>query len=288
MQQKIHAQKINGFVTKKCNKYILTEKQRYFVEKAKRINVKKYRPFSCSDFPELSNVYFRQMIYRLKNHIELYVKSTPCYYKVKGVKIHDSDILVTKKPTGDDMLDILLHVREQPAAIHDIKLQFPSDLHKIYSKMPSCEMDPINKCIIETIPGLAQNIFAKLLIYPKMIQVDIACTNSPLIYDVNGALKIVYFLGRLYQFLWFLGDFKAEFPEIWDWVVTQYHFGKDGKEELNGKMFHRTVEEFSTGLVRFYTKEMPDGKTIARFEEAQNPNNSLNKEIDKMIATSIM
>jgi len=287
MQQKVTTQKINGFVTKRCNEGILTDKQRYFIGKAKRINVEKHRPFSCYDFPELSSVNFRQMIYRLKGHIELYTKSTPCFYKVKGIKIHLSDTIVTEKPTGEAMYDILLHVRQQPPAIHDIKLQFPSDLHGIYSKKPFCKMNPKNKCIIEKIPGLSPNIFAKLLIYPSMIQVDIACTNSPLIYDVNGALKLVCFLGRLYQYLWFLGDFQAEIPEIWDWVVTQYHFGKDGTEELNGKMFHRTIEEFSTGLVRFYSKRMPDGKTIARFEVTQNPKNSLDKEIDKMIATSL-
>ena len=92
--------KSNGFVTNKSNRYTLTKKQNQFLDKAKDINIGLRRPFSCSDFPEFSDSNFRQMIYRLKGHIEIIVKSNPCFYKVKSVQLdkrRDGHICINTK-----------------------------------------------------------------------------------------------------------------------------------------------------------------------------------------------
>jgi hypothetical protein len=43
-------------------------------------------------------------------------------------------------------------------------------------------------------------------------------------------------------------------PEVSQWVVTQWHCGKDGKREISGKSFNITYKTWSGALVRIYLK----------------------------------
>ena len=71
--------------------------------------------------------------------------------------------------------------------------------------------------------------------------------------------------------------------EVNNWKLTHYHFGKDGRESYSGRRFNHTYEEMAEGLVRFYTKIMPNGTIIPRFEQIQTPHNTLDREIQNMM-----
>ena len=81
--------------------------------------------------------------------------------------------------------------------------------------------------------------------------------------------------------------YEIDLPDFKKWIVTHYHFGKDGSEEYNGQMFHRTFEDLECGLVRFFSKKLKDNKIIPRIEIIQSPQISLDKEINRMIETEL-
>lgn len=273
----------NELVTVVCNtRHGFTKRETSFLEKATRINKTEQRPFSFLDFPGLTKGNFRQIIYKLHDHIEVVYKSRPCYYKIKGIELAGDSHRITQRVMGENTISLLQKLRDQPPKIHDLKLQFSSNLYSIL-KDKKCSLDPHNKSIKLNTPSLDNNITAKFLVYPKTVQVDIGCTFKPFVYDIPGLSYLTYFLGRICGYIDAITEFKAEYPPATKWIITHYHFGKDGTEEYNGQLFHRTFEEFSSGLVRFYSKTMPGGKIIPRIEQIVTPKISLDQEIERMI-----
>lgn len=278
--------KTNGFVTNESNRYGITKKQKQFLDKAKNIHLIHKRPFSCGDFPELSDSNFRQMIFQLKKYLETYVKSNPCYYRVKSVSLDKNDQIITDHPTGEKLFWMLNQLKEQPPAIHDIKIQFNSNLYETISKIPVVDINPNNKGIFlncELISGYR----TKLSIYPTKIQVDVACTFNPIIYDNQGAISLIVLLTNLQNFLSRFGNNHTEIPDFRQWIITHYHFGRDGKEEWNGESFHITIADAFEGLTRYYSKEMPNGKRIPRAEQIRTTKNNVSNELEKMFSLNI-
>jgi hypothetical protein len=63
-------------------------------------------------------------------------------------------------------------------------------------------------------------------------------------------------------------------PDVSDWIVTQWHYGKDGKKEISGKSFNVTFQTWSGALVRIYLKK--SGKKFkARKEIIESPRKPL-------------
>jgi len=272
---------INGLVTNYSNGRHVTICQEQFLRRAIEINKNQHRPFSYLDFPQMSAGHFRQMKHTFRDIIKIEVKSNPCFYRIKGIPVLSGRLSVTDNRTGANMFTILKNLREQPPKIHDIKLKFSSDLHHILIKKGE-KPNPTNSGIFKPF-RLDDFTLSRLSVYPETIQIDLGCSHRPLVYDILGVFQLVFYLGQLHEIMTRLGDFQSRLPFFGEWIVTHYHFGKDGSETYSGQSFHRTFEDLSAGLVRFYSKEMHDGKTISRFEQVQTPNQSLNKEIDKII-----
>lgn len=278
--EKIADMKTNTSITNESNRYPYTRTQKDFLAKAEEICRRKGR-FCCADFPELSNGNFRQLVHRIRNCLELDFRSNPCFYRLKGMSPEDIKT-VTEKPTGDRMIDILQRLREQPPKIHDIKVKFNYPLHKKLERAGAVP-DPTNKGIRFTALRMGNDFTIKIMVYPNTVQIDLGCTNNPLVYDISGAVKLTSFLGRLYQELYVFAHYDAYLPQIGKWIVTHYHFGKDGSETYSGQLYHLTYENVATGLIRFYSKPMSDGRIVSRIEQIQRPNNTLDQEIDNMI-----
>lgn len=276
--------KINRSVTNDSNKNP-TRRQRHFLIKA-RMKCKEKGRFCCADFPELSAGNFRQMIHRLRDSIELDYRSNPCFYRLK--KMTPEDIAtVTEKPTGDGMIHILRSLKEQPPKIHDIKLKFNYPLHSKLVR-DGLQPNPANHGIPLNDLRIPPGFITKIMVYPNTVQVDLGCTNNPLVYDIAGVVKITLFLGQLYQMLYLYAYYDEHLPLPGKWIVTHYHFGKDGSEVYSGQLYHKTFENVATGLIRFYSKTFSDGKTVPRIEQIQSPNNTLDEEIEKMIEHEII
>jgi len=189
---------------------------------------------------------------------------------------------ITHRVMGEEMINILKKLIQQPPSIHDLKLQFESNLHSKLLEYGH-QIIPSNHGIILKLPRFNTNITAKVLVYPRTTQVDIGCTFKPFVYDISGVLKLTALLGRITERISLLVGSNVEIPEINKWIVTHYHFGKDGKDEYNGQSYHRSYEEVANGFVRFYSKKMDNGTTIPRVEQIQSPHHSLDKAISKII-----
>jgi hypothetical protein len=235
----------------------------------------------------LTNGNFRQYILKYKSFIEIVIHGRPTYYKLKGITLPGDSKRLTQKVTGDGMMEILYSLREQPPSIHDLKLKFHSNLHGVLLDMGHTQ-HPSNHGILLKIPQLDYNITSKVLVYPNTVQIDIGCTFRPFVYGISGVTNLAFVLGRIYQCIFFMAGNAANIPDILQWIITHYHFGKDGTETISGQMFHRTFEDTASGLVRFYSKLMKNGDIIPRVEKICTPGVTLDQEINKMIAQEVM
>lgn len=175
------------------------------------------------------------------------------------------------------MLSLLENLKEQPPAIHDLKFSIDSDIHQ-YLK-DSYPVNQSNNGIKLHIPLFDKKIIVKAMIYPKKLQLDIGCSYRPFVYDLSGMLDLCSILGQIWNYLHIISYIDAQIPHISSWIITHYHFGKDGSETYSGKSFHMTYDDAFQGMVRFYSKKYPDGKVIPRLEGIFTPKISLEQEL---------
>jgi hypothetical protein len=77
---------------------------------------------------------------------------------------------------------------------------------------------------------------------------------------------------------------RSVVPNVSNWVVMQWHFGKDGKKEIAGKSFHVTYRNWSGALIRIYLKKTGN-KFRARKEVIEQPRKRLPDAFEeKMLA----
>ena len=253
-----------------------------FIDRAYTINVDGHNPFCVTDYPNLSKCNFRRIIRRLGDNIERVGNGRPQFYKLRGIKLPGDTRKVTLEPMRvqeEDFVRLLSTLKEQPAKIHDIKIRIDSsELHgalldKGYSK------NEHNHSIKVNFEGVDNNVTTKILIYPNTIQVDIGCTYRPLIYNIDTVWYLHEHLSKVSYHL--TGLSGVVLPTVNNWVITHWHFNKDGTTAYNGQNFQHTIEDVNTGLIRFYSKLMENGERIPRLEEIQTPQNSLDDEMKR-------
>lgn len=182
----------------------------------------------------------------------------------------------------NEINSILRSLKEQPPAIHDIKIKFESGMLYEILNDGTRNINPNNKGIaLESLSW--GNILVKIMVYPKTVHIDLGCTYQPYGYSCGGAIEFRKTLENARKYLLEQGQNKASISPVGSWIITQYHFGKDGREELAGRDFEHTWEEIEKGVMRFYSKRMPNGKTIARLENIRIPNRTVDEETELMI-----
>ena len=271
---------INAFLTKTCNGQRVLPSERKFLQQCLSKNLILKLPFCYCDFPDMTPNHFRQMVHRLKKFIKVTHQGRPTYYKIIGVPCVKNLPYVTEEPTGPSMMyDVLESLEIEQLKIHDVKLSANSNLHD-YLKLSNLTPNKNNKGY-KLKYDLAPDTFAKIMVYPKSLQLDIACSNKPLVYDISGILRLTYLLGVL------CGMLRNHSPHVLispldEWGVLHYHIGKDGSSEFSGDSFHMTFNEFSSDMVRLYVKKFPDGKRV-RLEKIETPKISLGEQIEKIL-----
>lgn len=88
----------------------------------------------------------------------------------------------------------------------------------------------------------------------------LGCSTNPLDVTPEGLADLSAVLGKIQTRL---EDALRASPEVAtqvvpfvsNWVVTQWHCGKDGKREISGKSFNLTYKTWSGALVRIYLKK---------------------------------
>jgi len=252
------------------------------VDRAYVINVEEHNAFCVDDYPNLSRVNFRRIIRKLGDNIERVGNGRPQFYKLRGIKLPGDSRKVTLEPMRvqeEYFVELISKLKEQPPRIHDIKIRIDnSELHtrllqKGFSK------NKHNHSIKINFEGIDNNVTTKILVYPNTIQVDIGCTYMPLIYNIDTVWYLHEHLSKVSYHL--TGLSGVILPTVNNWIITHWHFNKDGTTAYNGQNFHYTIEDVNTGLIRFYSKLMKNGERIPRLEEIQTPQNTLDDEMKR-------
>ena len=181
-----------------------------------------------------------------------------------------------------NLFEIIELIGNQQAQIHDIKLKFGSEVHGRLKEIGH-NIHPHNKGIgLTYIPRDDKRFTIKAQIYPKTVQVDVACTNNPISYDVPSLLYLKKLLTEFSMYLFDISGMQT--PPAGDWIITHYHLNKDGEIEINGDRFNITINNLTGGLIRFYSKVMPDGTCHGRIEQIKTPNITLTEALQRAMA----
>jgi len=259
-----------------------------FIDRAYIINVEEHNAFCVDDYPNLSKCNFRSIIRKLGDDIERVGNGRPQFYKLRGIKLPGDTRKVTLEPMRvqeEHFVELISKLKEQPPRIHDIKIRIDdSELHKEllqkgYSK------DKHNHSIKINFEGIDNNVTTKILVYPNTIQVDIGCTYRPIVYDPETVWYLHEHLSKVSYHL--TGLSGVILPTVNNWIITHWHFNKDGTTAYNGQNFQYTIEDVNTGLIRFYSKLMENGERIPRLEQIQTPQNSLADEMKRAMFSGL-
>jgi len=262
--------------------------QQWFLKKA-RILCRIKGDFRGSDFIEMSNDAFRKQVSRLMKKGLVFPLSTGAgkSYIVKGEKqfIERGDVTLEGIGVGIEFEKILRDVSIQYPKIHNIKIKFSStELHYFLKK--SRQPEEYNQRIDMGFYKLNHHVGANVGVYPNMVEIDLSCTNEPIVYDTKGALELISILQKLRDSLIYQTTLRADdVPDCLEWTITQYHFNKDSQRTYSGEKYKVTVSEMSAGLIRFYSKKFDDGVIRVRLEQSRSPNIRLAEEVVKMIKT---
>jgi hypothetical protein len=108
----------------------------------------------------------------------------------------------------------------------------------------------------------------------------VKCSQHPIEVTPEGLSDFTSILGKV-SFLLEEAAESSSFvfkhsvvPDVSSWIVTQWHFGRDGKKEISGKSYHVTYRNWSGALIRVYLKKTGD-KFRARKEVVEQPRKPL-------------
>lgn len=268
----------NNYVTNVCNSNGIfpIRSQFKFIKRALEMNVIAKKQFCYLDF-EMSNGYFRQMIYRLNRIIIKEINSRPASYRLKGIIIPGN---ITKKYTGArtsavsvDFEKLLLDLKHQPPLMHDLRIQTYTNLHE---KLCGRGILPHKQNNAFTIPiQISKRFETKVNVYSGKMMFMIGCSQNPIPYSITGFQDLIFYLGQACHYLTQMVSSSFVVQDISEWIVTYYHFNKDGKT-IQSPIFNYTVEDLENHSL-VYMKHFDDGKTRLRYEEHRTPKKPLSE-----------
>lgn len=152
---------------------------------------------------------------------------------------------------------------EEVWKVHDVTLCFR--LEGFYEKVVSERkyvVNPYSKDIqFLTFDWMKYRTLKVVLHRTGTVTCYLKCSERPVEVNSDGLVDLSGFLGkvqtRLEDYLNALSPAKTVNPvqEISNWIVTQWHFGKDGKREISGQSLNTTYKTWSGALVRIYLKK---------------------------------
>lgn len=238
--------------------------------------------FSYRDFPSIPHGTFRNAISRLAKVGLVYRVhgGHPTQYGCKGSGIKPMMTLppVAGRRRVTPFEEILLLLGNAIAGVHDIRMVF--DLPSFYKDL---QLIPQNHSKDKRLSPLrfSRRIIRITAHITGSVSVLLACSDKP--FPRDDLTELFLLLERAKEHLQFecLGR-PIRVPLIGDWIVTQWHYNKDG-DEIALKPLMVTFRDFSEVLCRFYGKPTPDHKYIPRFEKQVSPQRSLRE----LAATSL-
>lgn len=233
-----------------------TTKQLNFLQKCQQINEIEGREFCCKDFPELSLENFRQYVHKLKNYIDVATKSFPTFYNIKGIHMIANNFQrVSGTILGNNMLALLNRLPQQQIIVKDLQMNSeikPELFDQLYRS--SVKTDESRPEILHWSLECESEILLTVRIIPTSIQILLQGKNQPIVYDMNGILKIAQLVGILEGFVRSIVFDETKTPFIGDWICILYTMGINGQYRYDKSEDHITWKDFAAGILRKYSE----------------------------------
>lgn len=108
------------------------------------------------------------------------------------------------------------------------------------------------------------------------VQVVVRCSLKPIPFSFEGLTRLTAVLGELKGRLGW-----SDVPNVVDWIVTSWHYGRDSRKEVSGASLNVTFETWSKTLARIYYKS-----ELSRFraEEICSPKRSVQDLFERIMS----
>jgi hypothetical protein len=252
--------------------YRLTPSEQYIFEWAKQ---RPDQPFSFLDFTDkYTHGTIRNAFLRLKNLrlIRLYCRSFSAFYVLSSSKIKHFSKPMTVTHTGgrhgvkrikfdlDSLLDSLDW--EDVCRVHNVVFRFYVDgLYDYCLKKGTYPFNEKSKAItLPTVGWSKGRILKPFLQCNGTVLAYLKCSNCPVEVSIEGLVSLASFLGgirtRLVELNISSNPQSEPFivPQVENWVVTQWHYGRDGIREFSGPALNVTFKTWCNKLARIYLK----------------------------------
>jgi len=272
--------------------YNLTPIELYILEWAKH---RPDQPFCFYDFKDkYSHGTIRNAFYRLKKSglIKFYFRSSCSFYIYKTSKLNHSHKPMTIAHMGGthDLKKIKINLAslldsldwEDICRVHNVVLNFSvNGLYDFYLKETNSSVNEVSKDI-----QLPKSVWSNgrtlktVLHHNGKVTAHLKCSKCPVEVSIEGLVSLASFLGGIRRQLidsHILSDLQFEenkIPRVEDWLVVQWHYGRDGRYEFSGPTLNVTFKIWCANLARIYLKNI-DNRLRGRLEIVENPKKTL-------------
>jgi len=271
----------NDLITIYCNDNLgwrPTKTELAFLKNCYNVNNFCHEYVSRLDFPTFTQEKFRNLAFRLKFCLKKVINGRPPFYILEGLSIgnltiKDTDLGKIKQ----DFERELARLKHQPPFIHDIKIETKTD--KLYSNLIETGHKPNrhNKGITIKDFQILSKIKATCTVYPNgLLLIHLACTHHPIKYSIEGWDDVIVFLSQLFFILQARACGEIYAHPISHWIVTYYHFNKDGVI-IDSNIHHYSIARLQDHS-QIYTKKLKNAKMVLRYEEKISPNKTIKEE----------
>ena len=237
----------------------------------------------------------RNVIYELNRKskfaiLEVFSKSRYTFYKLKSVDRPKMKKPMTLYPMGVsglkqikiDLVSLLESMPwEELCKVHDVRLIFPFEkLYDFLLSRGTYKPDSHSKDINIGLFNWTNYRSVQVISHNNgKVSVILKCSQCPIETSVTDFVNLAAFLGGIRTEIFNLFSTRNEsnkkLPNVGDWVVVAWHYGRDSAQEFSGESFNITFKMWCGILARIYT-HLQDKKLKLRVEVAQTPNKSLN------------
>lgn len=176
---------------------------------------------------------------------------------------------------------------EDVCKIHNVVLKFNvNGLYDFYLKQKQFTVNKVSKDIhLPKTIWFNGRTLKTILHHNGSVTAHLKCSNCPVEVSFEGLVSLVSFLGGIRAQLTGVADFnkkEIEVPRVEDWLVVQWHYGRDGRYEFSGPTLNVTFKIWCANLARIYLKNI-DNQLRGRLEIVENPKKTLPELFEERI-----
>ena len=280
--------------------YNLIPIELYILEWAKQ---RPDQPFCFINFRDkYSHGTIRNAFSRLSNIglIKFYFRSSCSFYVHSSSKLNHSrkPMTITHMGSKHDLKNIKIDLGslldslewEDVCRVHNVVLNFSVDgLYDFYLKERIFSVNEVSKDIrLPKTEWFNGRTLKTVLHHNGKVTTYLKCSKCPVEVSIEGLVSLSSFLGGIRKQLissHIQSDLHFEenkIPRVEDWLVVQWHYGRDGRYEFSGPTLNVTFKTWCHNLARIYLKNI-DNHLRGRLEVVEEPKKTLPEIFEERI-----